>query len=213
MAIKRRNLVFSLGAVVALPGCLRTTVEADHGTNDPDLIRHYAARDDRGVRIPAVNTDWVEAKYLRKEIPNTLRVKAGDILVETAANQLYFGLDDDTLIRYGVTLGADAFIWSGEGYVQRIRAWPTWTPTARMIREDPRLTRYSGGMPGGLKNPLGARALYIFEGERDTLYRIHGTNATWLIGQNFSSGCIRMFNQDVIELAELARPDAKIRVR
>lgn len=212
MMISRRNLCFSLVSASLLAGCARESIEVKRGTTDQALIRHYAERDDGGHRIPAVNTNFVETRYLRKVVPNELGVQVGTILVETSSSHLYFGLDHDTLIRYGVALPAGAFIWSGEGYIQRLRDWPTWTPTARMIRENPHLARYSKGMPGGLQNPLGARALYIFQGQQDTQYRIHGTNLTWSIGKGMSSGCIRMFNQDVIELAEFVRPNATIMI-
>ena len=104
-------------------------------------------------------------------------------------------------MRYGVGVGKAGFAFSGTATIQRKADWPGWTPTPNMIRRDPdRYGPYAGGLPGGLGNPLGARALYLYRGGRDTYYRIHGTNEPHTIGQSVSSGCIRMMNQDVIDL-------------
>ena len=104
-------------------------------------------------------------------------------------------------IRYGIGVGKEGLAWSGRARVGRKAAWPRWTPTASMIRREPeRNARWAGGMEGGLSNPLGARALYLYDNGRDTMYRIHGTTEPWSIGQSVSSGCIRLFNQDIIDL-------------
>jgi lipoprotein-anchoring transpeptidase ErfK/SrfK len=103
-------------------------------------------------------------------------------------------------MRYGVGVGKAGFGWSGRAVIQYKRKWPRWTPTDNMIARDPELEQWRDGMEPGLTNPLGARALYLFENGRDTLYRIHGTNEPWSIGQAMSSGCIRLLNQDIIDL-------------
>jgi lipoprotein-anchoring transpeptidase ErfK/SrfK len=103
-------------------------------------------------------------------------------------------------LRYGVGVGRDGFDWSGRAKILMKRKWPTWTPPRSMIERQPELEKYANGMPPGLDNPLGARALYLFENGRDTLYRLHGTNEPWSIGKAMSSGCIRLFNQDIIDL-------------
>ena len=103
-------------------------------------------------------------------------------------------------MRYGVGLGRQGFEWSGRARIAWKRPWPTWTPPAEMIERQPELEEYRHGMEPGLDNPLGARALYIFEGNVDTLYRLHGTNEVWSIGKAVSSGCVRLLNQDAIDL-------------
>lgn len=206
--IERRSFLTGLGAL-ALQGC----TQISPASRAPQaLIAHYAATTDGGHPVSEVRTDWIEEDLLRTEIPNTSGQAPGSIRVDSASKHLFFARSEETVLRYGVALGSEAHGWSGAGYVNHIRAWPVWTPTARMIAEQPGLASYRGGMPGGPGNPLGARALYIYRGGRDTLYRIHGTHATWRIGQNYSAGCIRMFNQDVIELAGLVQPGADILV-
>jgi lipoprotein-anchoring transpeptidase ErfK/SrfK len=117
----------------------------------------------------------------------------GSIVVETSERRLYFVLEGGQAIRYGVGVGREGFTWSGTNRVTRMAEWPGWTPPAQMRQRVPDLPAY---MPGGPDNPLGARALYI----GSTLYRIHGTSEPWTIGQAVSSGCIRMTNEDVIDL-------------
>ncbi|MEO1747979.1 MAG: L,D-transpeptidase, partial [Pseudomonadota bacterium] len=127
-------------------------------------------------------------------------------------------------IRYGVGLGRQGFEWSGEGYIKRKAKWPKWHPPAEMIEREPELEKYRttynratdtwvGGMEPGLLNPLGARAHYIFQGNQDTLYRLHGSPEWWSIGKSVSSGCVRLINQDVIDLYKRVRSGAEIVVR
>ena len=134
----------------------------------------------------------------------------GTVIIDSASRHLYFVLPGDMAIRFGVGVGRDGFRWSGTVRVGRKAEWPTWTPPAEMIRRQPELIKYSGGMAGGPTNPLGARALYLYDGGRDTMYRIHGTNEPWSIGQNVSSGCLRMVNEDVTELHSLIETGAKV---
>jgi lipoprotein-anchoring transpeptidase ErfK/SrfK len=116
--------------------------------------------------------------------------------------------------RYGIAVGREGYGFSGSANVRRKAEWPGWTPTANMIRREPDVYGpYAGGMPGGLENPLGARALYLYRGNRDTMYRIHGTNSVSSIGRATSAGCIRLFNQDIIHLYDQVRPGAPVRVR
>ena len=116
-------------------------------------------------------------------------------------------------MRYGVGLGRAGFEWSGRGVIQYKRAWPKWTPPDEMIARQPELEQYSwrnGGMPPGLDNPLGARALYIFKDGKDTIFRIHGSPEWWTMGKSVSSGCVRMLNQDIIDLYNRVPPKAPI---
>ncbi len=134
----------------------------------------------------------------------------GTIIIDPHNRFLYLVEANGQARRYGVGVGRAGFEWSGQASIQRRAAWPTWTPPASMIEREPHLEEWRNGMPGGVENPLGARALYLYEGGRDTLYRIHGTNQPWTIGQAMSSGCIRMRNEDVIDLYERVRIGASV---
>jgi lipoprotein-anchoring transpeptidase ErfK/SrfK len=134
----------------------------------------------------------------------------GTIVVDTNERFLYLLLEDGLALRYGVGVGREGFGWSGEARVGRKQEWPTWTPPAEMVARDPQAAKWVDGMPGGPDNPLGARALYLFEGDRDTLFRIHGTNAPETIGKAVSSGCIRMLNEHVVELYRRTPEGAKV---
>jgi lipoprotein-anchoring transpeptidase ErfK/SrfK len=127
--------------------------------------------------------------------------KPGTIIVKTGERALYQVMLDGKAMRYLVAVGKDGFSWSGVARVGMKRKNPTWTPPAEMIKRTPKYAKWKNGMPGGIpENPLGARALYLFDGSGDTMYRIHGTNAPSSIGTAASSGCIRMLNQEVVEL-------------
>ena len=128
----------------------------------------------------------------------TAGYRPGTIVVNTPSRFLYYVLPGGKAIRYGVTVGEEALAWSGVATVGRTAEWPDWIPTAEI---QARLGPYPKRVAGGPANPLGARALYLYEGNKDTLYRIHGTNQPEYIGQAISSGCIRMTNEDVIDLA------------
>jgi lipoprotein-anchoring transpeptidase ErfK/SrfK len=138
--------------------------------------------------------------YSRKEVPGT-------ILVDTDARYLYYVLPGGKAIRYGVAVGEEAMAFSGVAEVGRMAEWPDWIPTPEI---QARLGPYPARVPGGPANPLGARALYLYEGNKDTLYRIHGTNQPEYIGQAISSGCIRMTNEDVIDLFGRVKPGATV---
>lgn len=126
----------------------------------------------------------------------------GSVVIDPEGRFLYFIEDETFATRYGVGVGRAGMSLRGTAYVARKAKWPSWTPTPNMIRREPRYARYAGGMRGGIHNPLGARALYLYRGNRDTLYRIHGTNQPRSIGQAMSSGCVRMLNAHVEQLYE-----------
>ncbi len=139
----------------------------------------------------------------------------GTLVVDTPAKYLYFTIPGGSAVRYGIGVGREGFAWSGRAKVQYKREWPRWTPPNEMVARQPELEPYSianGGMEPGLENPLGARALYIFQDGRDTLYRLHGTPEASSIGKAVSSGCIRLLNQDVIDLYERVPDGTPIRV-
>jgi lipoprotein-anchoring transpeptidase ErfK/SrfK len=143
-------------------------------------------------------------------VPNTIGLTPGSILVDAKARQLYFAMPDGNLRRYGVAVGKAGAVWHGTATVGRTARWPDWRPTANIRRENRRLKRV---VKGGASNPLGARAIYLYQGDRDTMYRIHGTNVPSSIGKFASHGCIRMLNEDVIELHSMVRPGATVIVR
>lgn len=158
---------------------------------------------DEGFEIPAVPFQKIDPQFLRQVVPDPTGERPGTIVVDTTAHYLYLVREGGQAIRYGVGLGRAGFEWSGRAVVQWKRKWPKWTPPDEMIGRQPELERYSvrnGGMPPGLKNPLGARALYIFQNGEDTLYRLHGSPEWNSIGKSVSSGCVRLMNQDIIDL-------------
>ena len=163
----------------------------------------YGAVSDGGFDLPAIPFDKIDPKFLRQIVPDPTGQRPGTIVVDTTGHHLYLVREGGQAIRYGVGLGRAGFEWSGNALVQWKQKWPKWTPPDEMIARQPELKQYSaenGGMPGGLKNPLGARALYLFHGNVDTLYRIHGSPEWRSIGKSVSSGCVRLMNQDIIDL-------------
>jgi lipoprotein-anchoring transpeptidase ErfK/SrfK len=169
---------------------------------DPSIVAMYGAVQDGPFLIPAVDGRRVEPEFLRQVVPVPANVpdEPGTIVVDPAHRFLYLVGDDGQAIRYGIGVGREGFAWSGTAAVQSKQEWPKWFPPADMMARDPNAAPWTDGMSGGLRNPLGARALYLWQGDKDTLYRIHGTNEPWSIGRDVSSGCIRMFNQDAIDL-------------
>lgn len=163
----------------------------------------YGVMSDDGHTLPAIPLDRVDQSLLRNEVDYETTEAPGTIVVDTKAHYLYVVKPGGKAIRYGVGLGKDGFAWSGRGVIQRKVKWPHWTPSDEMVDRQPALKTVSaarGGLVAGLNNPLGARALYIFQNGKDTLYRVHGTPDWQSVGKATSSGCVRMFNQDVIDL-------------
>lgn len=149
-------------------------------------------------------------EFQRRIVDFRTAEKPGTVVIDADRHFLYFILPDFKAVRYGIGVGREGFGWAGIVRVGRKAEWPTWTPPKEMIERDPRLVEHADGMPGGIDNPLGARALYLHEKTRDSLYRIHGTNEPWTIGLNLSSGCIRMNNDDVIDLYNRIEIGAKV---
>ncbi|CAN5270069.1 hypothetical protein BH10PSE7_BH10PSE7_36880 [soil metagenome] len=140
--------------------------------------------------------DYQGAEFVAYETPE----RSGTIIIDTGERALYHVQSPGEAMRYGVGVGKQGFEWAGIAKVGRKVEWPAWTPPADMIARRPELAEYAGGMPGGPDNPLGARAMYLYAGGRDTLFRIHGTNEPQSIGRAASSGCIRMLNEEVVDL-------------
>jgi lipoprotein-anchoring transpeptidase ErfK/SrfK len=156
------------------------------------------------------------APYAQATIPQTFQrhvvdyggaEKPGTIVVDTGERFLYYVMPNHKALRYGVAVGEAGMAWSGTAKVGRLAEWPDWIPTAE-IQE--RLGPYPARVAGGPRNPLGARGIYLYEDGKDTLYRIHGTNQPEYIGQAISSGCIRMTNEDVIDLYSRVKVGATV---
>jgi lipoprotein-anchoring transpeptidase ErfK/SrfK len=149
----------------------------------------------------------IPIEYQRHIVSYHRKEAAGTVVVDTDNKFLYYVLPQGEAIRYGVTVGEEALAWSGVAKIGRMEEWPSWTPTAEIKQ---RLANIPDFVGPGPQNPMGARALYLYENGRDTLYRIHGTNQPEYIGQAISSGCIRMTNEDVIDLYSRVRTGAPV---
>lgn len=170
----------------------------------------YAAISDKSFAIPAVDADALDAKYVKQRVRYATPHPPGTIVVDPGAKFLYLVMEGGDAMRYGIGVGREGFGWSGTADIRRKAEWPTWTPPASMIAREPELAQYRRGMSPGIQNPLGARALYLYQNGKDTLYRIHGTNDPESIGKNVSSGCVRLLNQDVIDLFNRTPVGAKV---
>lgn len=168
-------------------------------TFDYDLA--YAARKDGDFELPAINYKAFDRRFWRQVVDYKSGERPGTVVVDPYNAFLYWILTPSKALRYGVGVGKAGFAWSGDAQIRVKREWPIWRPPLEMIERKPALKKYwENGFEPGLKNPLGARAMDLWQGSRDTLYRIHGTNDPTSIGKNVSSGCIRMWHQDVIDL-------------
>ncbi|MEM1040859.1 MAG: L,D-transpeptidase [Pseudomonadota bacterium] len=183
--------------------------------DDPSVkfISDYAARVDGKFALAAIPVEKIDKRLYRQQVRYRTKYKAGTIVVDTKARFLYLVQRGGTAMRYGIGVGRQGFSWSGTATVGWKAKWPKWTPPEEMIARRPKLEKWSyrnGGMPGGIRNPLGARALYLMQGGKDTLFRLHGTPNWASIGTAASSGCIRLINQDVIDLYERVPNGSKV---
>ena len=171
----------------------------------------YAAQPDGEREIPAIDPRWLSDDKARREVAYLSDEKPGTIIVDPWTYRLYYLLGNDRAIQYTVGVGRAGRGFAGEAKIPFKREWPRWTPTPGMLSREPEIYEpHRAGMEGGLENPLGARALYLFRGGRDTLYRIHGTPYPWTVGGADSSGCVRLFNQDARDLYDRVNPGDKV---
>ena len=192
----RHSILFAVLAAVPLAGCYQ-------GVPDPVL----SSRDTEWLKAsPEGEVHPMDRRYL---VDDRTGEQPGTIVVETKQRALYLVLPNRKAVRYPVAVGEEAFGWTGTARVARKAEWPDWNPPAEMKKRWPHVQYVSGGP----RNPMGARALYLYEGDRDTLYRIHGTNEPETIGRAVSSGCIRMRNIDVVDLYNRVGLNAKVVVR
>lgn len=207
--ISRRSFV-AVASAAALSACMRPT---EHDIPDlaapaepvwPPLPAHYGALTNEPYPVSAVPEGVVPPHLWRQEVENPFpQFAAGSIVVDPDAAYLHLIGNNGRAMRYGVGVGAAGYAWSGNARMQFRRKWPRWKAPDTMIERRPEFAPYSvanGGMDPGPGNPLGARALYLFQNGQDTLYRIHGACEPHYLGKNVSSGCIRLLDQDVIDL-------------
>ena len=198
--------LFMLGAPFLLAGCASSRrLSADTlfdglGGSDYDYRAIYAGGEDSGYPIPAIDLSKIDPQFYRREVSDPTGEAPGTIVVDPENHFLYHVHEDGNATRYGVGVGREGFAWNGRAMIKRKAVWPTWTPPSDMVMRDSEAAKWASGMPGGPGNPLGARAMYLFQGNHDTLYRLHGTIDPTSIGKSMSSGCIRLLNQDIIDL-------------
>ncbi|KRB62097.1 oxidoreductase [Rhizobium sp. Root708] len=177
--VTRRGIIFG-GMGMVLSSCVRS--------EDWHLSSAFRGDPDRSPR------------YRRQEVAYNGGEAPGTIVVNTSERFLYFVESGGRATRYGVAVGEEGLSFKGVASVGRKAEWPSWKPTEEMMQRKPRLIKYADGVPGGPLNPLGAAALYLYQGGQDTMFRVHGTNAPWSIGQAVSNGCVRMTNESIVDL-------------
>lgn len=164
--------------------------------------------------IMAADLTELDSRYFRQQVSYNSKERPGTIIIDTGSRFLYLVQENGKAMRYGIGVGKEGLTFKGRAVIQRKAEWPSWTPTAAMIKREPeRNKKWAGGMKGGPENPLGARALYLYRDGKDTMFRIHGTNEPWSIGQSVSSGCIRLMNQDIIDLYNRTPSGTKVVVK
>ncbi len=193
-----------------LAGCVsngQMAAPVGFGLSSPN----YAELNDGGHTLPAIDVSGLDPAMLRQRVDYRTREPAGTIVVDTAARHLYLVEGEGKAMRYGIGVGKAGLAFAGSATIRRKAEWPHWTPTENMMNREP--TRYrhlASGMVGGLENPLGPRALYLYQGDRDTMFRIHGTTEPETIGEAVSSGCIRLMNQDIIDLYNRVKTGSRV---
>lgn len=202
LAFNRLGMIASLLGVAALGGCASTSNRVASHPVDPAVVAMYASVEDSGIKVPAVPVSRIDPQLYRQQVPTPeyITAKPGTIVVDPQRRFLYLVEAGGTSMRYGIGVGRQGFAWTGTATIKSKQEWPKWFPPVEMQQRDSYAAQFADGMEGGLKNPLGARALYLYQGDKDTLFRLHGTNEPRSIGSAVSSGCIRLFNQDIMDL-------------
>jgi lipoprotein-anchoring transpeptidase ErfK/SrfK len=201
-----KSLILAAVMATALAGC--STIGNMRIFSDD-----YGPRTDAGYQLPRIPISKVPRKYHRQIVSFETNEKPGTIIVDTNEKFLYYVMGGGEAMRYGIGVGREGFEWHGTAHIALKREWPTWTPPSAMIKRQPELAKWRGGMPPGLTNPLGARAMYLFNKGGDSGYRLHGSPEWNSIGHAMSSGCIRLMNQDIIDLYNRAEVGAKVIVK
>lgn len=191
----------TLSACSTTSGTMTSLAANDTVPIAPELLKEmYGPRPNEKFPIPAAPISHLDPKFYRQIVDDPTGERPGTVVINTADRFLYLVRENGRAMRYGVGIGRQGFSWDGRGVIAYKKEWPTWTPPAEMIVREPELEEWRYGMPPSLDNPLGARALYIFQDGKDTLYRLHGNRDVNSIGKAVSSGCIRLLYQDVIDL-------------
>ncbi|AVA19748.1 L,D-transpeptidase [Rhizobium sp. CB3171] len=211
-----RNAMTALGLVATLATAGYATTAAATPTatanSASDTVKtfdnDYGVTSDNGFQLPAIPIQKVKPQFRRQIVSYKSDEAAGTIIVNTRERHLYYILGNNEAMRYGIGVGKQGFAWSGTAYVAWKQEWPSWHPPKEMAVRRPEIAKYvDDGMNPGLENPLGARAMYLYnEKGQDTLFRLHGTPEWASIGTAASSGCIRLMNQDVIDLYNRVLP-------
>lgn len=203
--------LLALMSFSVLAACASTPSETAAPSQTP---AGYEAVEDEGFLIQAVEARHLSGGRERGEVAYNGSEAPGTIVVDTFSRKLYHVQEGGRAMRYSVAVGREGLSFRGEGVIGRKEKWPSWQPTANMVRTRPDLyAAYAGGMSGGLDNPLGARAMYLYRGGRDTMFRIHGTIQNATIGHATSAGCIRLYNQDAIHLFDQVSNGTRVKVR
>ena len=202
-----------MALLAVLAACGTPHVKQD-APSAPTPLPGYEAVEDAGYLIPEVEPRLFYEGAAQTEVPYAGDEEPGSVVVDTFARKLYYVRDGGMAVRYAIAVGREGLTFRGSGVIGRKEEWPSWTPTANMVRTRPDLyAEFAGGMSGGLDNPLGARAMYLYRGGRDSYFRIHGTIDNASIGHATSAGCIRLFNQDAIDLYNRVEMGAVVKVR
>lgn len=207
------NPALRLLAVLALSALAACGAPKQQDT-PPQVVPGYEGVEDEGFFIQPVEAHLLAEDRARTEVAYSGDEAPGTIVVDTFSRKLYYVLENGRAMRYGIAVGREGLSFKGNGVIGRKATWPSWQPTANMVRTRPDLyAEFAGGLPGGLENPLGARALYLYRGGRDSMFRIHGTIQNDSIGHATSAGCIRLFNQDAIDLYNRVDLGTRVKVR
>jgi lipoprotein-anchoring transpeptidase ErfK/SrfK len=203
----RRAFLFGSAAglgALALAGC------GPAGMSVAEAERVYGARPNERFPIPAVKVSKINPKYYRRTVRYESKEAVGTIIVDPRNHYVYRIEGDGNATRYGVSVGRAGFLWSGDAYIGRKAEWPIWTPPKEMIERQPEAAKYAGGMKPGLDNPLGARALYLYQNGVYTLYTLYSTSVPETIGTGVSSGCIGLITQDMLDLYDKTPVNTKV---
>ena len=215
----RRNFAFLILPVfVLVTACARPVVEEPETIIDgvplSQMVEGYTPMQDGEYYIPAVPPAYLEGVNRRMLVPYQAPDRPGSIVIDPHAKFLFWVMEDGMAMRYPIAVGREGRGLRGNTVINRKVEWPGWTPTANMLRSEPELYGpFRGGVPGGLASPLGARGLYLYRNGRDTYFRIHGTNDLQSIGNSGSAGCIRLFNQDIIDLYDRVPLGTRVSIR
>lgn len=191
---------FLIGVASTLLGACASSSAGTAGHDPGARYRLLMPTTEEPFSVQPIELATVPAQFHRQTVANPTPEPPGTLVVDPGQRFLYLVNADGSAQRYGIGVGRQGFEWTGTAVVGAKQRWPSWHPPVEMQARDQRARQYAGGMEGGPDNPLGARALYLYQNGRDTLYRIHGTNEPQSIGRAVSSGCIRLFNADVIDL-------------